>query len=65
MDNYLRNFYEKEINRLRTDNLRVKLHMEIIVNTPMCRTARFLMEKYRDEASMNETDTEYSALNMN
>lgn len=38
--------YEKELRGLRLSNLRLKLHMDIIVRTPASNTARKLRKEY-------------------
>jgi hypothetical protein len=50
--------YEKELKRLRLNNLRLKLHMNVLVNTPKCKTA----EKIRVSEGMMFND---SIINLN
>jgi hypothetical protein len=38
--------YEKELRHLQRKNLRLKLHMEVIVRTPQCNTAAKLRKDY-------------------
>jgi hypothetical protein len=38
--------YEKELKRLRRNNLRLKMHMNVLVHTPACDTARKIRKEY-------------------
>jgi hypothetical protein len=40
-----------EMNRLRRNNLRLRLYMEILTSTPACRTAEILRKTYGTEVS--------------
>lgn len=37
-----------ELNRLRRNNLRLRLHMEVLASTPECRTSEKIRETYGD-----------------
>lgn len=42
-----------ELKRLRRNNLRLRLHMEILASTPECRTAEKIRETYGDKLFNN------------
>lgn len=52
--------YEKELMRLRIANLRIKLHMEILVSHPDINTSAELREKYRGDATFKESILHYN-----
>jgi hypothetical protein len=39
----------EELVRLRRTNLRLKMHMDVLVSTPECRTAAVIRETYGDK----------------
>jgi hypothetical protein len=47
--------YEKELRRLRINNLRLRLHMEVLVKTPSCRIVQKIRTAYGTSADFSES----------
>jgi hypothetical protein len=41
--------YRKELKRLRRENLKLKMHMQVLVSTPRCYTSRLIRARYQAE----------------
>jgi len=47
--------YEQELKRLRLNNLRLRIHMDVIVRTPRCMMAERLRKEYNITAGLSES----------
>lgn len=47
--------YEKEIKRLRIENLKIKLHMEVLIKTPRCKTTQRIRNIYGVSADFSNS----------
>jgi hypothetical protein len=59
-EEFLMREYTKELKRLRMANLRIKLHMEVLVSHPDIKTASELRERYRGDATFKESILHYN-----
>jgi hypothetical protein len=47
--------YERELKRLRMNNLKIKLHMEVLVHNPNCKTASEIRKTYNEAPDFSES----------
>jgi hypothetical protein len=47
--------YEKELKRLRMNNLKIKLHMEVLVHSPFSKTASEIRKTYCEVPDFSES----------
>jgi hypothetical protein len=45
---------EKELRRIRRDNLKLKMHMQVLINHPLINASKKIREKYNSEARVSK-----------
>lgn len=50
----------KELRRLRLNNIKMKMHLQVIIGNPACKTSEDLKQKYKSSAAFSESILHYN-----